>query len=96
MPKDDDLAAVTAMADRMQLEGNDREKYVRDHMQRFGYKPRMDWDEPDPEEGQEEEREESFFTKKREEKQQREVRPPAAGKGTGTDGSKGKSWQYEE
>jgi hypothetical protein len=93
MPKDEDLASVTAMADRMGLEGDARDRYIHKHMQMFGYKPRMDWDEPD---GNEEQEDDNDFFAAKKKREQRPVGGGASGGGAAASGGGKQNWQYGE
>lgn len=44
---DTDLEAVTAQANRMKLTGKDRERYIHEHMTRYGYKAKRTYYEPE-------------------------------------------------
>lgn len=65
----DRLQQLEDLADEMQLDDRDRDNFINSSMKRLGYKPRMDWDDPEPEDGGRGGGD--FFSSRREERQQR-------------------------
>lgn len=62
--KDDDLhEQVLRMADRLGLEGNDRRKYVHDHMTRAGY--RMEPNYVPGDDNDDDDEDDAFFSRRR-------------------------------
>lgn len=47
MPRDNDLDLLEDLAERMGLDDSQRESFINNGMKKLGYKPRMDWDEPE-------------------------------------------------
>jgi len=72
MPAQDDRQMLDELAERLGLEDDDREKFISSSMKRLGYKPRVDWDDPDPE-GDGGKDDGDFFSRKRNERQSRDV-----------------------
>ena len=92
MAANEDFDMLKALSERLGLEGPDEENFITSSMRRMGYRPRVDWDEPEGEE-QESSGPVDFFARSGKRREQRPVRgdrqPPerkAAGGGSG--------WQY--
>lgn len=51
MPAEEDHATISEMADRLGLEGDERDEYITEHMGRLKYRPRTVWDDPEDEDG---------------------------------------------
>jgi len=45
----EDRDMLDGLAERLGLEDNERDQFITSSMKRLGYRPRMDWDEPEPE-----------------------------------------------
>jgi hypothetical protein len=64
--KDDDLfESVSAMADRIGLKGQEKTKYVHDHMTRGGYKAIPQYVPADDKDDDDDDDDTPFFTRKR-------------------------------
>lgn len=60
--QDDLLDRVTEMADRLKLDGSDRQQYIHEHMTRSGYRAEPHYVKDEPEEGEEESGKGGFFS----------------------------------
>lgn len=90
MPSEDDLKLCSEFAERLGLDGKERDSFISSSMTRLGYKRRDAWDDPEPEvdEGDEDG---DYFTsrRKREESSGREKRKVGGKRASG-----GGDWQY--
>lgn len=66
MPVEDDLVRFQAMSEELNMEEEEAANFVQASMKRKGYKPRLAWDEPDPEQGNGDKGD--FFSVRRQEK----------------------------
>lgn len=78
MPAEEDFESLSAMADRLQLEGEDRENYIGQHMVKFGHKPVTSWVDAEPE-PKEQANSFSPFRQSQSQRQKRDVPPKASG-----------------
>lgn len=70
MGVEDDHKRFSEFAAEIGLEGDDAENFVNSSMKRKGYKPRMAWDEPEPQ--QEQQDDGDFFSNRRQKKEQQQ------------------------
>lgn len=92
MPKEDDYNTLNELAERLGLEDQERESFVTSSMKRLGYRPRVDWDEPENN-GGDDKGSGDFFSGKRQQRQQRQVRDGSGRQQQASGGGGG--WQYE-
>lgn len=92
-PAEADYNALHSLAERLQLEDDQREKFVNSSMKRLGYKPRTQWEPPEQEDGGKGGDDDGDFfgggKQQRERRQVREDRPGGSGNGSGA------GWQYD-
>lgn len=69
MGAQEDRTLLDDVAERLGLDDDERNDFVNSGMKRLGYKPRMDWDDPDPDEGKDGKGGGDFFSRRKEEKQ---------------------------
>lgn len=72
MPAQEDYESLQQLAERLQLDEKESESFITSSMQRMGYKPKTQWDEPE-EEGNGGDKGGDFFSGRRQQRQQREV-----------------------
>jgi hypothetical protein len=94
MPAAEDRTMLEELADRLGLEDDDRNGFVNDGMKRMGYKPRVDWDEPDQDDGKGGDSGGDFFTRRRGQ-QQRQSRDVSGGRQRPDDRGRRTSGGYE-
>lgn len=88
MARDDDLTQLQELAERMQLDEGQTENFISSGMKRLGYKPRMDWDEPDDGDGKD--GDSDFFSQQRSRRSR-----PVGGDKQGRGGRRASGdWQY--
>jgi hypothetical protein len=94
MPANEDYESLQSLAERLKLEGDDRENFVSSSMKRLGYKPATQWQEPEPE-GNDNNDSGDFFSRKQK-REQRRVQGGGGGGGNGgnNDSNNGSGWQY--
>lgn len=91
-PAEQDYAELSSWAERLGLEDDQKDKFINSSMKRLGYKPRTQWEPPEPENGGDNNDDGDFFSgggKPRERRQVRDDRSGGGGKGGG-------SWQYDD
>lgn len=92
-PAEEDYNSLTALAERLQLEDDQREKFINSSMKRLGYKPRTQWEPPEPEDGGKGKDDDGdFFGGGKQQREQRQVRQERQG----GSGSGGAGWQYDD
>lgn len=72
MPAQDDYETLQGLAERLGLDEKESDSFISSSMQRLGYKPKVQWDEPEDEGNSGGDRGD-FFSGRRQQRQQRDV-----------------------
>lgn len=72
MPAQEDYETLQGLAERLGLDEKESDSFISSSMQRLGYRPKTQWDEPEGDDSGDSKGD--FFSGRRQQRQQRDVR----------------------